>query len=116
MLSSIFIWNISSGVFLITKGYKIDLIEVSVIALIIVFAGLMILKALESQRVKDVTGRESLSGKTGEVIADLKPKGLISIEGVRWRARSSDGSHIKAGEKVKVIKLDGLVIVVERIR
>ena len=101
---------------LITQGYKIDLIETLVIALIIVFAGLMIMKAIESQRVKKVTGKESMTGKIATVVNDLDPTGWISVEGVRWKAKSSDGNKISEGENVRILRLDGLILLVERVR
>lgn len=105
------VWKVG----LITQGYKINLIETLVIALIVVFAALMIMKTLESQRVKKVTGQESLSGKTGTVVNDLNPMGWISVEGVRWRAKSIDGKKIPEGETVRILKLEGLVLLVEKI-
>ena len=106
--------NVFIKMLAVTGGIKVDLIETSVIALIVVFAAFLIVKSIESQKTKKSTGRESLIGKEGIVVNQLDPDGWISIEGIRWRAHSSSGDIIGEGEKVRVMALDGLSIVVER--
>lgn len=107
--------NIYVKLFAETGGLKIDPIETLVIALIVVFAALLVWKSIESQKTRKSTGRESLIGKEGIVVNQLNPDGWISIEGVRWRAHSTGSEPVIEGERVKVLRLEGLSIVVEKL-
>ena len=54
-------------------------------------------------------------GKTAKVIEEVSSNnGAISIYDERWTARSKDGSIISVGEEVRIIKNDGLTMVVEK--
>ena len=61
-----------------------------------------------------MTGAETLIGKTGTAISDLKPKGEVRVAGEIWHAESLSGD-IANGEKVCVKALNGLVLEVEKI-
>ena len=43
-----------------------------------------------------------------------KDKGVITIYGERWEARSLDGQSIPAGVDVKIVKNDSLIMFVEK--
>ena len=66
------------------------------------------LKARERVRSAQV----GLVGLTGEVRSDLNPEGGVLVKGALWRARSMDGP-IRAGRRIRVKGLDGLVLQVE---
>lgn len=57
---------------------------------------------------------DELTGKEGVVITTLRPAGTIEIEGKRYDAISL-GEFIEKGEKIKVIKVEGGKIIVEKI-
>jgi len=54
-------------------------------------------------------------GTLGSVATALEPNGVIRAVGEQWTARSADGSTIPLGAAVRVVALDGLVLVVEEI-
>ncbi|MGZ6267589.1 MAG: NfeD family protein [Candidatus Limnocylindrales bacterium] len=54
-------------------------------------------------------------GKTGEVQADLTPTGTVYVSGESWTARTSDGKSLARGSHVRVIKQEGLTLIVERV-
>lgn len=58
---------------------------------------------------------ESLIGKVGEVLTDLKPGGFIVIEGQSHPALSLSG-YIEKGEKIKVISGEGESLIVKPIK
>jgi membrane-bound ClpP family serine protease len=61
--------------------------------------------------------RDSLLGKTGWVRREVNAEtlaGKVDIDGVEWSARSSQGS-IAPGRKVRVVKSEGVHIVVEEV-
>lgn len=53
-------------------------------------------------------------GKKGRVLADMRPSGMIEIEGVKLDA-ISDGVFIKKGEEIEVEKVEGNKIIVRRV-
>ncbi len=57
------------------------------------------------------TGYEDIVGHAAEVRTDLNPEGLVFLEGELWTAVSESG-QIKAGEEVKVSRVDGLKLFV----
>ena len=48
-----------------------------------------------------------------EVRHPLVPSGSVYAGGEEWTARSSDGRHLERGTQVRVVRRDGLVVVVE---
>ncbi|HPB34464.1 MAG TPA: NfeD family protein [Caldisericia bacterium] len=57
---------------------------------------------------------DELIGKKGVVITTLRPSGTIEIDGKKYDALSL-GEFIEKGEKIKVIKVEGGKIIVEKI-
>ena len=66
------------------------------------------LKARERVR----TAQVGLVGLVGEVRSDLNPEGGVFVKGTLWRARSMDGP-IRAGRRIRVRGVDGLILQVE---
>lgn len=69
-----------------------------------------------SLRKKPQTGPEALIGKEGTVYSTLDPEGEVRVEGVIWRARSLDNTKIEKNEKVRVVKIEGLTLIVEKVK
>jgi len=65
-----------------------------------------------SMRAKPKTGVEAMIGKETLVIEDIDPEGRIEIAGEIWAA-TARGKRIIAGKAVKILKANGLVLVVE---
>lgn len=51
-------------------------------------------------------------GKTGEVVVDLAPEGVVRYQNELWSALSSE--RLVKGEKVVIMNLDNLKLVVRR--
>lgn len=63
--------------------------------------------------VDDIIGKEAI---VIEKIDNVEGRGLIKVGGDVWRAYSSnDEVKIERGEKVKIIKVEGAHVVVERV-
>ena len=58
-------------------------------------------------------GRESMIGEMGTAVADVSPEGTVEIRGAPWRARTNRATPITAGEQVRVVGIDGLLLEVE---
>jgi len=68
--------------------------------------------ALRAHRRRPTTGREGLIGKTGFTKTDLKPEGLVEVQGELWNAEAEE--EIKAGERIKVTEIKGMKVTVEK--
>jgi membrane-bound serine protease (ClpP class) len=69
-------------------------------------------KGIAARRQPVKTGPQTIVGTEGEV----RESGLVFADGELWRAHSSDGSQLRAGERVEVEALDGLELTVTPIR
>ncbi|MCX6120489.1 MAG: nodulation protein NfeD [Ignavibacteriales bacterium] len=67
---------------------------------------------IKAQRRKPTTGIEGLNGEMGDVIETLKPEGVVRIQGEIWNAESLSGT-IQKGKRVRVVKINGLKLLVE---
>ncbi len=67
---------------------------------------------------KEATNADMLIGKVGNVTEDItsdKFAGKVNVAGQIWSAISLEGEDIVAGEKVKIVKISGVKLVVEKI-
>lgn len=71
--------------------------------------------ALRAQKVPIRTGQEALVGKSGVVKIALSPAGEVLLNAEHWSASSKDGQVIEAGTRVRVVEVDGLRLIVERV-
>jgi membrane-bound serine protease (ClpP class) len=58
-------------------------------------------------------GREGMVGEDGIAEVAVDPDGVVLIRGARWRARTNRATPIQAGDPVKVVSVEGLVLEVE---
>ena len=58
-------------------------------------------------------GRESMIGEMGAAAADVDPEGTVTVRGALWRARTNRATPIVAGDVVRVVAIDGLLLEVE---
>jgi membrane-bound serine protease (ClpP class) len=69
--------------------------------------------AVRSRFSTPTVGREGLVGELGNAAVDVDPDGVVVIRGARWRARTNRATPIAAGDRVRVVEVDGLVLEVE---
>ncbi len=88
-----------------------------VIIVLAVIAGTLIFlvhKALiPSFHRKQVTGREGMIGRQCRVVEALTPRGVVFVEGERWKAKSAD-ENIEVDVDVEIIAIDRLTLRVQR--
>jgi membrane-bound serine protease (ClpP class) len=58
-------------------------------------------------------GREGMIGELGTAEVPVAPDGVVTIRGARWRARTNRATPVGAGEAVRVIAVEGVVLEVE---
>jgi len=71
------------------------------------FIAVTIIWGIRAHHHQVSAGREDLVGKTAEVKIALEPKGVVFIQGERWKAVSEKG-RIESGEEVVITKVEGL--------
>jgi membrane-bound serine protease (ClpP class) len=88
-----------------------------VLLLVIVGTVLFMLGAvptvIRSRFSTPTVGRERMVGEMGEAEVDVAPDGVVMIRGARWRARTNRATPVSAGDSVRVVAVDGLVLEVE---
>ena len=82
---------------------------VILIASIIVYYAIM-----KSMRTPVTTGSEGLIGEIGNFIGLTSGEKLVRIHGEIWNASSPE--NIKPGEEIRVVNVNGLHLLVERIK
>jgi membrane-bound serine protease (ClpP class) len=68
---------------------------------------------LRSRFSTPTIGRESMVGELGSALAPVDPDGTVEVRGAPWRARTNRATPIGAGEAVRVVAIDGLLLEVE---
>ena len=58
-------------------------------------------------------GREELIGEMGVAEVGVDPDGVVKVRDALWRARTNRATPIEAGDPVKVVSVEGLVLEVE---
>ena len=74
-------------------------------------------KRLLNSRV-EATNADRVIGEQAQVTEDIDNihgKGAVVIRGVTWTARSEDGAPVPAGALVKVLRIEGVKVFVERL-
>ena len=136
------IWLALLIVFAITEGVTVALVSIwfmggALAALIAALCGaelwvqvvlffavsillLLCLRPLSKRLIKQkkvATNADSNIGKEAVVterIDYLQGSGAVRISGVEWSARSADGSEIEKGAVVRVLRIEGVKVCVER--
>ena len=80
-----------------------------------VFAGMVAgMPAMVRARFGTPTiGRSWMVGTVGSARDDVNPEGVVLIDEAPWRARTQRATPISAGDPVRVVSLEGLILTVE---
>jgi membrane-bound serine protease (ClpP class) len=86
---------------------------VPVAAFMALFFGFVVSKALAMRHLPPAQGPEAIVGREGVVLAGgLDPEGVVRVAAEEWKATAA-GDPIPEGSKIRVTRLDGLVLTVE---
>ncbi len=88
-------------------------VMIPTLTVICLFFASIIALVLKAQMRKRRTGKEGMVGEEGKTVTDVYETGKVFIEGEYWNA-SSD-KPVEKGRRVRVIKVEGLLIKVEEI-
>jgi membrane-bound serine protease (ClpP class) len=73
--------------------------------------------ALRAQKRPVITGQEGMRGQTGIARTDINPTGQVQSGAELWTAELAEGQgRIRMGEKVEVVKVEGLKLRVKKKR
>ncbi len=87
--------------------YRVSLSAIVSVAVVTgLFFAFALTKVIQSRRKPATTGREGLVGRWGTARTRLDPEGSVLVQGELWRSTAVDGP-IEAGERVKVVGVDG---------
>jgi membrane-bound serine protease (ClpP class) len=107
---------IAGGLFLFDSsgGARVSPVVIVIVALAMAaFFGFVVAKALAMRHLPPAQGPEAVVGRDGVVLAGgLDPEGVVRVAAEEWRARS-DAGPLQEGSRIRVTKLDGLVLTVE---
>jgi membrane-bound serine protease (ClpP class) len=94
------------------EGYGVSWPVIITVAVVgaVVFGGVATL-ALKARNRSIVTGQEEMLQSVGEALESFKTEGRVRVHSEDWSARSS--APIKRGQKVKVVGMEGLMLIVE---
>ncbi len=100
------------GIYLLfPPGFEVSPIVIaSILILAGVFLGLILVALVSSRSHGPLIGAEAIRRREGIVDDWDGREGHVIVEGERWRARSE--KPLKKGDRVRVVEIDGLVLVV----
>lgn len=110
LLGSMFLFRESPTENIVAISWSVIFATTTATALFFLFIVGMGLKA---QRLKPVTGIETLIGSKGEAINLIDPAGMVKVNGEMWNAASLSGK-INPGENVIVKEIKNLTLYVEK--
>ena len=81
-----------------------------------IFGVLIAIAAVRTRRLQTAAGligNEIQANSVGEVRRPLNPIGSVYAGGEEWTARTADEQSLNRGARVRVVRLDGLMLIVE---
>jgi membrane-bound serine protease (ClpP class) len=102
---------------LITQNFIQTVISSVVVVSLFIsgFFGYLVYKVGQTRKIAKELDIEALVGKTGKTTTDLTPKGQVLVASETWSAKSHDGKLIPEGAKIRVVKIQGLTLIVESV-
>jgi len=116
------VWSaIATASFILGSLVLFDGISLSWITLLIAIGGMAVamvsgMPAMVRTRFSTPTiGREWMIGEVGVARGAVSPDGIVTVRDAPWRARTNRATPIDAGDRVRVVSIDGLLLEVEPI-
>lgn len=88
---------------------------VSALSLLLVRPALI--KKLHKPHRERLSNAEAMIGKTGRVSETIEAGGYgrVAVDGDDWKAVSANGEAIEAGTRVRIVKMDSIIVTVKPI-
>jgi membrane-bound serine protease (ClpP class) len=95
-------------------GMSVPLVVVvGMLALTALFVGAAMPAVMRARFSTPTIGRESMLGEVGVARSAVDPDGTVEVRGAPWRARTNRATPLAAGDPLRVVGIDGLVLEVE---
>jgi membrane-bound serine protease (ClpP class) len=95
------------------SAYKVSLpVPLAVAGTFSLFFAFVLVKVMQVRRRPATVGSNTLAGAHGLVRGD----GHVAVRGELWQARAEDGERLEVGDEVEVVGLEGLSLVVRRVK
>ena len=102
------------GSLLLYDGPRVPIYWIAVMTVLVVLFMVNGMPTMVRTRFATPTiGRESMVGALGQAKDPVSPEGVVTINGAPWRARTNRATPIAAGDPVRVVAIDGLLLEVE---
>ncbi len=110
------------GMVLFTLGSVLlyrEQIHMSWVTLIVAVAGIALTfitgmpSMVRTRFATPTIGREWMIGEFGDAVGELAPNGVVRIGDAKWRARTNRATPVAAGDRVRVVAIDGVTLEVE---
>lgn len=102
------------GSFFLYDGVSLPLITfIPVFLLTMIFVVTAMPSTIRSRFSLPVVGREWMIGQIATAQTAVSPDGVIDLRGGTWPARTNRATPIAAGDRVRVVSIEGLVVEVE---
>ena len=103
------------GLALFVDGIAAGRAGIQIVGVIILIGGIAMFFAKITEEIRPFTAKWDLTGEPGEVVQEVSKdtKGIVRIRSELWSAKS-EGS-IAPGSKVRVIRVEGLLVWVEKL-
>ncbi|MGF1598598.1 MAG: nodulation protein NfeD [Acidimicrobiales bacterium] len=103
-----------AGTFLLYDGVSMSWVTIiSGIVGVILYAYAGMPSMVRTRFSTPTIGRRWMIGQTGEAVTDVAPEGTVRIGDASWRAVTNRATPVKAGDPVRVVGLDRLLLEIE---
>jgi len=80
------------------------------------FLWLVVRKTIQAGSALPVHDLKGLIGMAGEARTKIQEEGSVFISGELWSAKSENGKPIPAGSQIRVLRREGFVLIVEKLK
>ncbi len=95
--------------------FKISMtVVITMVMISTAFFAIIITIGIKALKNRVVIGIKSLVGASGEVKLAIDPIGIVFVNKEDWTAEASDGKPVGKGEKIRVVRVEGIKLIVER--
>ncbi len=84
-----------------------SLFTILIISLILIFG-------FKIQFTKPKTGKRGLIGTTGIAKSNIKPDGIVFVQGELWKAKSFQNHQIKKNDSIEIVDIKNLLLIVKK--
>jgi membrane-bound serine protease (ClpP class) len=106
--------SLIGGSLTLYAGLSVPLVAViAVLAGTALFVGAAMPAVMRARFSTPTIGRESMLGEMGVARSAVDPDGTVEVRGAPWRARTNRATPLAAGDRLRVVGIDGLVLEVE---